>query len=256
MASDHRNAQPSDSANHQIVTSSGGEQALQPETSDRPRVASEQVDSATELTSLSTRVRIDGRGHAYGYGSMAGEATTRSSDMSENPVMGSSQNHGAELTKEGPPSYESVVKGRAPIIPESNNCDDVITTQPLSSSTVSQPAVDANLPAQSAPEVDSTTEQLIRDSQSESTKCACCDSCCDCLSGCCDRISDCCDACERCCTSEEMQCFCEVSWKIGSDILNYNSLSLSSSSLQGLKVCLGCTALVCAVCALIGECAK
>ena len=234
MASDHRNAQPSDSANHQ-ATSSGGEQALQPETSDRPKVANEQVDSATELTSLSTRVRIDGRGHAYGYGSMAREATTtttRSSDMSKNPVMGSSQNHGAELTKEGPPSYESVVKGRAaPIIPESNNCDDVITTQPLSSSTVGQPAVDANLPAQSASEVDSTTEQLIRDSQSESTKCACCDSCCDCLSNCCDRISDCCDACERCCTSEEMQCFCEVSWKIGCTYNYIIKFSLSSSSL-------------------------
>ena len=69
MASDHCNAQPS---NHQ-TTSSGVEQAaLEPEheTSDKPRVASEQVDSATELTSLSTRVRIDGRGHAYGYGSM------------------------------------------------------------------------------------------------------------------------------------------------------------------------------------------
>ena len=201
MASDHCNAQPS---NHQ-TTSSGGEQALEPEISDRPnRVASEQVDSATELTSLSTRVRIDGRGHAYGYGSMAQEATTttRSSDMSKNPVMGSSLNHGAELTKEGPPSYESVVKGRAPIIPESNNdCDDVVTTQPLSSSTISQPAVDANLPAQSAPEVDSITEQLIRDSQLESTECACC-----------DRLSDFCDACGRCCTSQEMRCFCEVSW--------------------------------------------
>ena len=208
MASDHCNAQPS---NHQ-TTSSGVEQALEPETSDRPnRVASEQVDSATELTSLSTRVRIDGRGHACGYSSMAQEATTttRSSDMSKNPVMGSSLNHGpgAELTKEGPPSYESVVKGRAPIIPESNNCDDVVTTQPLSSSTLSQPAVDANLPAQSAPEVDSTTEQLICDSQSESTECICCDR----LSDCCDRLSDCCDACGRFCTSEEMRCFCEVS---------------------------------------------
>ena len=197
MASDHRNAQPSDSASHQ-TTSSGVEQTLEPETSDRPRVANEQVDSATELTSLSTRVRIDGRGHAYGYGSMAREATTRSSDMSKNPIMGSSLNHGAELTKEGPPSYESVVKGRAPIIPEN---DDVVTTQPLSSSTVSQPAVDANLPAQSAPELDSITEQLIRDSQSESTECACC-----------DRLSDFCDACGRCCTSQEMRCFCEVSW--------------------------------------------
>ena len=202
MASDHRNALPSGSANHQ-ATSNGGEQALQPETSDRPRVANEQVDSATELISLSTRVRINGRGHAYGYGSMAREATTtttRSSDMSKNPVMGSSQNHGAELTKEGPPSYESVVKGRAaPIIPESNNCDNVITTQPLSSSTVSQPA---NLSAQSAPELDSITEQLIRDSQSESTECACC-----------DKISDFCEACGRCCTSQEMRCFCEVSWR-------------------------------------------
>ena len=205
MASDHRNAQPSDSANHQAI-SSGGEQALEPETSDRPRVANEQVDSATELISLSTRVRINGRGHAYGYGSMAREATTtttRSSDMSKNPVMGSSQNHGAELTKEGPPSYESVVKGRAPIILESNNCDDVITTQPLSSSTVSQPAVGANLPV---PEVDSITEQLIRDSQSESTGRACCDR----LSA---QLSDCCEACGRCCTSEEMRCFCEVSWR-------------------------------------------
>ena len=69
MASDHRNAQPSDSANHQAI-SRCGEQALEPETSDRPRVANEQVDSATELISLSTRVRINGRGHAYGYGSM------------------------------------------------------------------------------------------------------------------------------------------------------------------------------------------
>ena len=71
------------------------------------------------------------------------------------------------------------------------NCDDIITTQPLSSSTVSQPAVDINLP-----EVDSTTEQFTRDSQSEST-------CCDCL-------SDCCDACGRCYDSQEMRCFCEV----------------------------------------------
>ena len=122
--------------------------------------------------------------------------------MSKNPVMGSSLNHGAELTKEGPPSYETVVKGRAPIIPESNNCDDVITTQPLSSNTVSQPAVDANLPVQSAPELDSITEQLIRDSQSESTECACC-----------DRISDFCEACGRCCTLQEMRCFYEVSWR-------------------------------------------
>ena len=105
------------------------------------------------------------------------------------------------------------------------NYDDVVTTQPLSSSTVSQPAVDANLPVQSVPEVDSTTEQLTRDSQSESTECACCDPCCDYFSGCCDWLTDCCDACGRCCTSDEMECFCEVSWKIGSDILNYNSFS-------------------------------
>ena len=211
MASDYSiNALPSDSANHQ-ATSSGVKQALESETSDRSRVASKQVDSATKLTSLSTQCHehIDRRGHAYGYGSMAQEATTRSSDMSKNLVMGSSQNHRVELTKDGPPSCEIVVKGRAPVIPESNNCDKAITTQPLSSSTVSQPAVDAN----SVPEGITERIPLISDSQSGSTEGAA--ACCDCLSNCCDKkLSECCKACitKSCCSSEGMSCFCQVSW--------------------------------------------
>ena len=245
MASDHHNAL--DSVNqtepHTTASSGGEHRALEPETSDSSRAASEQVHvGATELTSLSTCIRIDG--HACGYGSMAQEATTRqdagrdeaetavfrSSDMSKNtmnPAVGSSLNHGAELTKEGPPSYESVVKGRAPVIPESNNCDDVVTTQPLSSSTVSQPAVDANLPdvasSQSAPEIDSSTEQLNRNPESTHLGCTCC-----------QFLSDCCDACGRCCESDEMRCFCEVSWEFGSKIISNCIILFSFSLLSSL----------------------
>jgi hypothetical protein len=204
MASDHLN---SDSMNltepHTIASSK-----------DRSRA------SATERTSLrSGGISIDG----HGYGAMGREDATRQetwnagieatetaavfrpSDMNRN--MGSSLD-GAEVTKEGPPSYESVIKARAPIIPEkkNNNNHHVITTQPLSSSTVSQPAVraDVGVALQSAPERgDSVTEQLdnFKEYDPEST---CCNSCQQ-------RCLDCCDACGRCITSEEVKCFCEVS---------------------------------------------
>ncbi len=207
MASaDHRN---SDSVNqtepHTIASTK--------ESNDRSRA------SATERTSLrSGGIRIDG----HGYGAMGREDATRQetwnagieatetaavfrpSDMNRN--MGSSLD-GAEVTKEGPPSYESVIKARAPIIHEkNNNHHDIIMTQPLSSSTVSQPAVkaDVGVASQSAPERgDSITEQFddFKEYDPEST---CCNSCQQ-------RCLDCCDACGRCITSEEVKCFCEVS---------------------------------------------
>lgn len=150
----------------------------------------------------------------------------RSSDVDQNVNPAGSTLNGtllAELTKESPPSYESVVKASVIISTEKpSTCDDgtnVITTQPrtLSSSTISQPAVDyhnANLDvaSQSVPdqEVDSVTAQLNSYSGYEYTPDSrtCCTST-QCTS--CQCLSDCCDACADCCNSEEMKCFCEVS---------------------------------------------
>ena len=130
----------------------------------------------------------------------------------------------AELTKESPPSYESVVKASVIQIPPEkastyDNGTNVITTQPQSS-TISQPAVDdnanSNVVSQSAAEVDSITAQhneyLGHEYTPDSRTCCTSTSCC---------LSDCCDACtappecENCCSSEDMECFCEVSYIIG-----------------------------------------
>ena len=131
----------------------------------------------------------------------------------------------AELTKDSPPSYESVIKARAPIIiptEKTSTCDnrrDVITTQPLSdsSSTIRQPTVTADDhnaltsldPHVVSPEEDSITAQLNNNLGYESTQ----DqsrTCCTCT-GCQQCLSDCCDGCARCWNSEEMECFCAVS---------------------------------------------
>jgi hypothetical protein len=96
----------------------------------------------------------------------------------------------------------------APSGNNNNNCDDVVMTQPLSSSTINQPAFDANrvpdVASQSAPEQeDSITGRLNHHEHNPGcTGCTCDNDCCQFCSYLCD---------ESCFCSDEMICFCEVS---------------------------------------------